>query len=149
MVREIIGSMEITAVPQSPPYVRGVINLRGRVISVIDLRARFDLAPRAESEQTCIIVVEAHSHEAGDGSAPRKLLTGIVVDRVGEVLNIAGDAIEAPPEFGGTDNAFITGMAKVGQSIKILLDLDAVLGGVSIADAPDALPSAVPVRDAA
>lgn len=120
-VREIIGFIEVTAVPRTPSHVRGVINLRGRVISVIDLRGRFGMASVEATEQTCIIVIE--TEQAG-----RKLLTGIVVDRVGEVLNIADEAIEAPPVLGsGSDAAFITGMAKVGQSIKIVIDIDQVL----------------------
>lgn len=137
-VREIIGFMEITAVPQSPPHVRGVINLRGRVIPVVDLRVQFGMARSERSEQTCIIVIET-------ADSTRKRLHGIVVDRVGEVISIADDAIEAPPSFGAnSDNAFITGMAKVGQSIKILLDIDQVLGGL-----PETAADHVPLEQAA
>jgi purine-binding chemotaxis protein CheW len=130
-VREIIGFMDITAVPQAPAHVRGVINLRGRVISVIDLRSQFGMSPCTPGEQTCIIVIETNSPESGRP----KLLTGVIVDRVGEVINISDDDVEATPSFGaGCETDFITGMAKVGKSIKILLDIDAILnsGGAPI-----------------
>ena len=126
-VREIIGYMDITAVPRTPAFVRGVINLRGQVISVVDLRSKFDMEPAARTEATCIIVVEI-------AQGGRKLSTGIVVDRVSEVLNIAADRIEPAPSFGtsvATD--FILGMGKIGQSVKILLDIDRVLGDDEIA----------------
>jgi purine-binding chemotaxis protein CheW len=121
-VREIIGYMEITAVPRTPAYVKGVINLRGQVISVVDLRAKFDMPAAERTEETCVIVVEIK------GQNGRKLSTGIVVDRVSEVLNIASEKIEEPPTFGATvDTGFILGMGKIGQSVKILLDIDKVL----------------------
>jgi purine-binding chemotaxis protein CheW len=120
-VREIIGYMDITAVPRTPSYVKGVINLRGQVISVVDLRAKFGMETAEKTEETCIIVVEIKQ-------AGRKLSTGIIVDRVSEVLNIAGENIEEPPQFGtSVDTAFILGMGKIGQSVKILLDIDKVL----------------------
>jgi purine-binding chemotaxis protein CheW len=123
-VREIIGCMEITAVPCTPAYVCGVINLRGQVISVIDLRAKFDMESVQRTEETCIIVVEIKSERDGDG----KRSIGVIVDRVSEVLNIAGDNIEPPPEFGAAvETGFILGMGKVGKSVKILLDIDRVL----------------------
>jgi purine-binding chemotaxis protein CheW len=121
-VREIIGYMDITAVPRTPAYVKGVINLRGQVISVVDLRAKFAMEAAAKTEETCIIVVEIR------GQGGRKLSTGIIVDRVSEVLNIAGENIEEAPTFGtAVDTAFILGMGKIGQSVKILLDIDKVL----------------------
>jgi purine-binding chemotaxis protein CheW len=121
-VREIIGYMEVTAVPQTPGYVKGVINLRGQVIPVVDLRAKFGMEPAEVTEQTCIIVVEiAHDR--------RKFSTGIVVDRVQEVLDIGADAVEDAPQFSTSmDTEFILGMAKIGDSVKILLDIDRVLG---------------------
>jgi purine-binding chemotaxis protein CheW len=126
-VREIIGFMEITAVPRTPGYVKGVINLRGQVISVVDLRAKFAMASAEKTEETCIIVVEI------SGQDGRKLSTGIVVDRVSEVLNIAGENIEPAPEFGSAvDTQFILGMGKIGQSVKILLDIDRVLSAGEI-----------------
>jgi purine-binding chemotaxis protein CheW len=121
-VREIIGYMDITAVPRTPPYVKGVINLRGQVIAVIDLRAKFGMETAEKSDQTCIIVVEIKQ-------GGRKLSTGIIVDHVSEVLNIAGDQIEDAPSFGAAvDTNFILGMGKIGDSVKILLDINKVLG---------------------
>jgi purine-binding chemotaxis protein CheW len=120
-VREIIGYMDITAVPKTPSYVRGVINLRGQVISVVDLRAKFGMEAAQRTDETCIIVVEIKS---GD----RKLSTGIIVDRVSEVLNIPSENIEEPPTFGASVTTdFILGMGKIGQAVKILLDIDRVL----------------------
>jgi purine-binding chemotaxis protein CheW len=123
-VREIIGYMDVTAVPRTPPHVKGVINLRGQVISVIDLRAKFAMPPAERTEQTCIIVVE--TRQAGAG---RKLCTGLIVDRVCDVQDIAADRVEAPPPMGaGVDMRFILGLGKVGAAVKILLDVDRVLG---------------------
>jgi purine-binding chemotaxis protein CheW len=127
-VREIIGYMDITAVPRTPPYVRGVINLRGQVISVVDLRAKFGMPAADRTDQTCVIVVEIR------GPGGRKLSTGIIVDRVSEVLNVAADQIEEPPSFGAAvDTDFILGMGKVGQTVKILLDIDKVLTAEEVA----------------
>jgi purine-binding chemotaxis protein CheW len=132
-VREIIGCMEITAVPRTPPYVRGVINLRGQVIPVIDLRAKFGMETTEKTDQTCIIVVEIRFCQ-GD----RKVNTGIIVDRVSEVLNIATDDVEAPPSFGSSvDTDFIMGMGKIGETVKILLDIDKVLVGDDVAALTD------------
>ncbi len=120
-VREIIGYMDITAVPQTPEYVRGVINLRGQVIPVVDLRAKFGMETAETTDQTCIIVVEISQDD-------RKFSTGIVVDHVQEVLDIAGDAIEDAPQFGSNvETDFILGMGKIGDTVKILLDIDRVL----------------------
>ncbi|MGF1634222.1 MAG: chemotaxis protein CheW [Phycisphaerae bacterium] len=127
-VREIIGYMDITAVPRTPGYVKGVINLRGQVISVVDLRAKFAMPEAERTDETCIIVVEI-------GHQGRKLNTGIIVDRVSEVLTIAGENIENPPSMGAAvDNSFILGMGKIANSVKILLDIDRVLGGDEIAE---------------
>jgi len=126
-VREIIGWLDITALPRTPAYVKGVVNLRGQVIVVVDLRAKFEMEGTPKTDQTCIIVVEiAH--------AGRKLSIGIIVDRVSEVLEIPGENIEDPPTFGtsvATD--FILGMGKVGDAVKILLDIDKVLDGDTVA----------------
>ncbi len=125
-VREIIGYMDITAVPQTPSYVKGVINLRGQVIPVIDLRAKFGMETAQITEETCIIVVEItqNGHNCS---------TGIVVDRVQEVLDISGDNIEETPQFDSSVNTdFILGMGKIGDSVKILLDIDKVLANVNI-----------------
>ena len=122
-VREIIGYMEITAVPQTPHYVKGVINLRGQVIPVIDLRTKFGMEIAEITEESCIIVVEI----SGNG---RKFSTGIAVDHVSEVIDIDGENIEEAPRFGDSvDTSFILGMGKIGDSVKILLDIDKVLGG--------------------
>ena len=121
-VREIIGYIDVTAVPQTPHYVKGVINLRGQVIPIVDLRAKFGMETTDVTEQTCIIVVEI-AHTA------HKFSTGIIVDRVQEVLDIAVDQIENVPQFGDSVNTdFILGMARIGNGVKILLDIDTVLG---------------------
>ncbi len=122
-VREIIGYIDVTAVPQTPHYVKGVVNLRGQVIPVIDLRTKFGMETTEVTDETCIIVVEiAH--------AGRKFSTGIIVDRVQEVLDIPGEQIEEAPQFDASVNTdFILGMGKVGDSVKILLDIDRVLAG--------------------
>jgi len=122
-VREIIGYMDITAVPQTPAHVKGVINLRGQVIPVLDLRAKFGMDTTNVTDQTCIIVVEiAHGK--------KKFNTGIIVDHVQEVLDIAGENIEEAPQFGSSVNTdFILGMGKIGKSVKILLNIDKVLAG--------------------
>lgn len=125
-VREIIGFMDITAVPQTPSYVKGVINLRGQVIPVIDLRAKFGMEAAKVTEETCIIVVEI-------GQKGRTFSTGIVVDTVCEVLDVDGQNIEASPDFGSSVKTdFILGIGKVGDSVKILLDIDKVLAGDDI-----------------
>lgn len=123
-VREIIGYMTITAVPRMPEYVRGVINLRGQVIPVVDLRSRFGMETKEVTEQTCIIVVDIH-HEGQSFNA------GLIVDRVQEVLDIEQDNIDDAPQFGtGVDTDFILGIGKAGSAIKILLDIDQVLEGM-------------------
>ena len=125
-VREIIGMMSITPVPQTPEFVKGVINLRGKVIPVIDLRLRFGLMARDYTERTCIIVVEIVSDS---GAVPM----GIVVDAVSEVLNIREADIENTPTFGVKLNTdFILGMAKTDGGVKILLDIDKVLGAFQL-----------------
>jgi len=126
-IKEIIGMMPITEVPQTPYYVKGVINLRGKVIPVMDLRLRFGMEAIDYVERTCIIVVEI---EGQDG----KILTGIVVDAVSEVLNIKAEELEETPSFGAklkTD--YILGMAKMEGGVKILLDIDKVLSSEELA----------------
>lgn len=126
-VREIIGYMAITAVPQTPEYIRGVINLRGQVIPVVDLRAKFAMHSEERTSQTCIIVVETRHGE-------QKFNTGIVVDRVRDVLDITAGQIEDAPSFGASvETDFILSMAKITDSVKILLDIDRVLGSVDMA----------------
>ncbi len=122
-VREIIRVSNITAVPQMPPYIRGVINLRGKIIPVMDLRRRFEFGNSTDNEHTCIVVVQV---TLPDG---KKSPMGLVVDGVEEVINIADSEIEETPDFGGqicTD--YIIGIAKVKGKVKSLLDIDAVIG---------------------
>lgn len=131
-VKEIIGMMPFTSVPQTPDFVKGVINLRGKVIPVIDLRLRFGMEPSDYTERTCIIVVEIQG-EAGN------ILIGSVVDTVSEVLNIKGEDIEDTPAFGTKlDTDYILGMAKVEGGVKILLNIDQVLNAEEIASLEDA-----------
>ena len=120
-VREIMGVQDITAVPQTPAYIRGVINLRGKVIPVVDLRLKFGLPELEYNQRTCIIVVQA-SGSAGP------LLMGCVVDGVSEVLNLVAADIEDTPDFGqGVVTPYLLGMAKTKGKVKILLDINRVL----------------------
>jgi len=124
-VREIMGIQDITAVPQTPAYVKGVINLRGKVIPVVDLRLKFSLPEAEYTQRTCIIVVQV---QQGGVS----LHTGIVVDEVSEVLNLAAGDIEDTPDFGdgtASGGSYLLGMAKVKGKVKILLEIDRVLSG--------------------
>jgi purine-binding chemotaxis protein CheW len=127
-VQEIIGMMSVTKVPRTPDYVRGVVNLRGRVIPVIDLRGKFNMARVDDTEKTCIIVVQVQQN----GST---VTMGVIVDEVSEVLNFTADQIEPSPSFGtGMEDAeFITGMGKLGKKVVILLDVDRVLTGEEFA----------------
>jgi len=121
-IKEIIGMMPITSVPQTPGFVKGVINLRGKVIPVVDLRLRFGMSSIDYDDRTCIIVVEIGAHGVD-------VVIGIVVDSVSEVLNIKGEEIEDTPTFGTSLNTdYILGMAKMDGKVKILLDIDEVLG---------------------
>ncbi|NCC52883.1 MAG: purine-binding chemotaxis protein CheW [Spartobacteria bacterium] len=124
-VQEIIKMMEITHVPRTPEYVCGVINLRGKVIPVINLRSKFSLNEVDQTEKTCIIVVQLGED---------MVTMGIVVDEVSEVLDIAMDDIEPPPSMGASvENQFLLGMAKTRGTVKILLDVDKVLSVDDIA----------------
>lgn len=121
-VREIIGYMDITSVPRTPEYMKGVINLRGQVIPVLDLRTRFGMPTAEVTDQTCIIVAEINQQG-------RRFNAGLIVDQVQEVLDISSENIEDAPQFGtSVQMDFILGIGKVGSSIKILLDIDKVLG---------------------
>jgi purine-binding chemotaxis protein CheW len=120
-IKEIIGMMPITSVPQTPSFVKGVVNLRGKVIPVVDLRLKFGIPAIDYTERTCIIVVEI----SGQSGA---IKIGIVVDAVSEVLNVKSEDIENTPAFGTRVNTdYILGMAKMGGSVKILLNIDKVL----------------------
>lgn len=120
-VKEIIGMMEITILPRTPEYVKGVINLRGKVIPVIDLRLRFGLNEIEYTEKTCIIVVEIYENGLN-------IQMGIIVDAVSEVLNVSSEEIEPTPRFGVSINTdYILGMAKSKEGVRTLLDIDKVL----------------------
>jgi purine-binding chemotaxis protein CheW len=126
-VREIIGMMAITGLPRTPPFVRGVINLRGKVIPVIDLRTKFGLEAAKDTAETCIIVVDVTAAAVGT------VQIGILVDSVEEVLDIVGSDIEEPPKFGtNVDTAFILGMAKSKGAVKILLNIEKVLSSAEL-----------------
>ena len=120
-VREIIGIMDVTPVPTTPAFVRGVINLRGKVIPVVDLRLKFGMQAKEDTQRTCIIVVHL-------ARAAQEMIMGIIVDEVSEVLDIDQDQIEPHPSFGAdirTD--FILGMGKVNERVVTMLDIDRVL----------------------
>lgn len=121
-VREIIGVQEITTVPRAPEYVKGVINLRGRIIPVSDLRLKFDLPEREYDKETCIIVVSID-----------EVLVGIIVDTVSEVVDISTDEIEEAPSFGSdADSDVILGMGKIKDRVVILLSVENILSGDEI-----------------
>lgn len=122
-VKEIIGVMPITPMPRTPDWGLGVINLRGTIIPVVDLRLKFGMESRPFDERTCIVVVEVHS-------GGELLSIGLVVDSVNEVANVKEDAVEPAPGFGtDMDTNYILGMAKTGDQVRILLDIDQVLSG--------------------
>ncbi len=122
-VREIIGLMDITNVPQTPNYMKGVINLRGKVIPIIDLRLKFSMPEGEHTQETCTIVVEVDSTSIG-----------IIVDNVSEVMEIKGEEIENAPQFGqGIDADFIIGLGKTKEAIVILLDIAKVLSEEELA----------------
>lgn len=126
-VQEIIKMMDITKVPRTPEFVRGVINLRGKVIPVVDLRLKFGMDRKDTTDKTCVIVVQvAHSGGA--------LTMGTIVDEVSEVLDISAELIEPAPEFGTTVNTdFILGMGKIAKKVIMLLDIDKVLASGELA----------------
>jgi purine-binding chemotaxis protein CheW len=120
-VREIMGVQEITAVPQMPFHVKGVLNLRGKVIPVVDLRLKFGMPETEYTQRTCIIVVQIE----GVGG---RISTGIIVDGVSEVLTLQAADIEDTPDFGsGGATPYLLGLAKIKGKVKILLDIDKVI----------------------
>lgn len=130
-VREIVGLHPITAVPHMPEFVRGVINLRGKLIPVFDLRLRFGLAQREYESRTCTIVVEAKGRRGGSR------LVGLVVDEVSEVVEISEDAMEGPPAApGGSQRRYVRGLAKLAGGVCVLLAIDEL---VAVSDFDDAL----------
>ena len=114
-VTEIIGVQRVTEVPDLPEFMRGVINLRGKVIPLMDMRSRFQLPAREYDERTCFVVVEIEDYTVG-----------LVVDEVNEVATIAADQIEPPPRRARQSAGYICGLGKVGEEVKILLDLKAL-----------------------
>ncbi len=126
-VQEIIGLMSVTRVPGMPDFIRGVINLRGKVIPVMELRLKFGMQEGETTEKTCVIVVQV-------GRGDTQLIMGVIVDEVSEVLDIAAEQIEPPPSFGGNlKTDFLLGMGKVNQKVVMLLDIDRVLSQDEIA----------------
>lgn len=126
-IREIIRMTDITAVPRMPDYVKGVINLRGKVIPIVDLRLKFRLARVEMTERTCIIVVQVNT------AAGQRVLMGLIVDAVEEVLNVAAADIEQAPDFGTKlETDYILGMAKIKERVKTLLDIDRVISAEAL-----------------
>jgi purine-binding chemotaxis protein CheW len=120
-IKEIMGMQEITAVPNTAPYIKGVINLRGQVIPVVDLRMKFGLPTSDYTQRTCIVVVTT-SGKTG------VRLVGAIADGVAEVLTLTDEEIEDTPDFGnGVTAPYLLGMAKIKGTVKILLDIDEVL----------------------
>ena len=116
-VTEIIGIQAITEVPEMPEYIKGIINLRGKIIPVMDVRLRFKKEPREYNDRTCIIVIEI-----------RDISVGLIIDGVSEVLNIPEHDIVAPPQLSKDYNQrYIKGISKVGGSVKLLLDCERLL----------------------
>lgn len=119
-VKEIIGMLDITPVPRTPEFIKGVINLRGKIIPVMDLRVKFGMEPQEYNERTCIIVVEVNLN----GS---QRLLGVVVDMVSEVVTISSEQIEPAPEYGTKlEHNFILGIGKIKDRVVIILDIDEV-----------------------
>ena len=128
-IREIIRLIDITPVPRMPEYIRGVVNLRGKIIPVVDLRIKFGLSDIQVTERTCIVVVQIN--------LPSGLKTpmGLIVDAVEEVVALAAGDIESTPDFGGQlDTDYILGMAHVKGVVKTLLDLDRVMATEALVD---------------
>ena len=125
-VKEIIGTLSITNLPRTPDYVKGVINLRGKVIPIIDLRLRFGMPEKKHDDKTCIIVVEINVQDDN-------VQLGIVVDSVSEVLNVSLDDLAPTPQLGvELDTDYILAMAKSEDTVRTLLDIDKVLSNENI-----------------
>lgn len=120
-VNEIIGLMEITHVPKAPEYMKGIINLRGKIIPVIDFRLKFSMPERAYDELTCIIIVEIMHNE-------KKNFVGILVDKVAEVVNVNQKDVEAPPQYGqDREENFLSGIGKIKGKVVMLLNIELVV----------------------
>jgi purine-binding chemotaxis protein CheW len=122
-VREIINVAAITAVPQMPPYIKGVVNLRGKIVPIMDMRLKFDMSGEGRTGRNCVIVAQVASRSGGVVSV------GLVVDAVEEVCQITPEDIEEIPEFGGAiDTSCMVGMAKIKGKVIVLLNIDRVIG---------------------
>jgi purine-binding chemotaxis protein CheW len=125
-VQEIVGVMPVTRMPKLPHFVRGLVNLRGKVIPVFDLRLKFGLERREDTDRTCIIVVRLSLDGSRPGAA--EVTLGVIVDEVSEVVNVPADAIEPAPAFGSSvDVSFLLGVGKLGNKVVMLLDADRIL----------------------
>ncbi len=125
-VKEILGLIEITPVPRTPDFVKGVVNLRGKIVPVIDLRTRFEMEEQEYTRETCIVVVNIMREG-------REVTTGVIVDRVSEVLDIDAEQIEEVPAFGASiDTEFMDGIGKIGERIAILLSIDRILSDTEV-----------------
>jgi purine-binding chemotaxis protein CheW len=125
-VQEIIGLMRVTRVPGLPDVIRGVVNLRGKVIPVVDLRRKFSMDAKADTERTCIVVVRVMRED-------QAVVVGLIVDDVREVLAIAQNQLEPVPRFSKDVNtAFLLGMAKIAQRVVMLLDVDQILSSMEL-----------------
>ena len=121
-VQEIIKMIEVTSIPKTPEFVRGVVNLRGKVIPVVDLRLKFDMQGQEDTDKTCVIVVQVKSNQDA------VTIIGIIVDEVAEVIDIEAEQVEPPPMLGGNiDTDFILGMGKMDKKVITMLDIDKVL----------------------
>ncbi len=127
-VQEIIGFLPITPVPRTPSFMRGVVNLRGKIIPVVDLRVKLGMEPRERTVETCIIVVRTHGAELG-----------VIVDKVSEVLNVQAAEVDPPPAMGaGVDTACLLGVGKSNGRVRLLLDIDRVLSKEELTGSLDA-----------
>jgi purine-binding chemotaxis protein CheW len=125
-VQEIVGVMPVTRMPKLPHFVRGLVNLRGKVIPVFDLRLKFGLEKREDTDRTCIIVVRLSLD--GSRADAAAVTLGIIVDEVSEVVNVPAEAIEPAPAFGSSvDVSFLLGVGKLGNKVVMLLDADRIL----------------------
>lgn len=128
-VTEIIGIQTITEIPELPDYVKGIINLRGKIIPVMDVRLRFKKEVKDYNDRTCIIVIDIMD-----------LSIGLIVDSVAEVMNIPEQDIEVPPKMNkGYNNRFIKNIGKVGNEVKLLLDCERLLNGDDISEISDVI----------
>jgi purine-binding chemotaxis protein CheW len=124
-VREIIGMVDVTPLPRTPEFVRGVINLRGKIIPVIDLRRKFNMQPADYTNETCIVVVDVGRE--GESSVQ----VGCIVDTVSEVLSVDSEQFEQPPRCANASGDYIAGLGKLKDRVLILLDIDRVIGDLN------------------